>query len=184
MESHNTFQLPSISKRSMSKPLCRTPSPQNKMPRSPLLTHEKSKFAPNTPGELKYTYGSKHNELSVLVDHKLHNSISKRSLTPRVSSRRDEVEKEVQFTIDDFDMLNIIGVGCYGTVRLAKMKKSGTPVAIKIISKEYALKMGQEKNLYSEKYFLSTLKHPYIPKLYYRKQLCRPSRYSTYILHH
>jgi serine/threonine protein kinase len=118
------------------------------------------------------------------VDHKLHSSISKRSLTPRVTSRRDEAEKEEQLTIDDFEMLNIIGAGCYGTVRLAKMKKTGMPVAIKIISKEYALKMGQEKNLYSEKYFLSTLKHPYIPKLYYCKQLCRLSRYSTHILHH
>jgi hypothetical protein len=168
----------------MSKPLCRTPSPQNKMPKSPLLTHEKSKFAPNMPGVIKSTFGSKHNDISVVADHKLHSSISKRSLTPRVSSRRDEAEKEEQLTIDDFEMLNIIGAGCYGTVRLAKMKKTGMPVAIKIISKEYALKMGQEKNLYSEKYFLSTLKHPYIPKLYYYKQLCRPARYSTYILHH
>ena len=165
MESHNTLQLPSISKRSINKQLCRTPSPQTKVPRSPLLTHEKSKFAPNAQGTLKSAFCSKHNELLLSVDHTLHSGITKRSLTPRVTSRNEAKEKEEEPTIDDFELMSIIGVGCYGTVRLAKMKKNERAVAIKVISKEYALKMGQERNLFSEKYFLSTLKHPYIPKL-------------------
>jgi serum/glucocorticoid-regulated kinase 2 len=43
-------------------------------------------------------------------------------------------------TIDDFELLKVVGKGSYGTVMLAKYIKTGEVLAIKMLEKEYLMK--------------------------------------------
>jgi hypothetical protein len=59
-------------------------------------------------------------------------------------------------TIDDFEIIHTIGAGCFGTVKLAKNSR-GQPVAIKMVNKDFAIKMSQQRHIFNEKHLMASL---------------------------
>ncbi len=66
-------------------------------------------------------------------------------------------------TMSDFDIVSTLGAGCFGTVKLAKNWRN-QPVAIKMVDKEFAIKMSQQKHLLNEKHFMMSLDSIYTLK--------------------
>ena len=65
-------------------------------------------------------------------------------------------------SIDDFELLKVVGKGSYGTVMLAKYNKTGEVLAIKMLEKEYLMKKKQVTHTITERYVLEALHHPFI----------------------
>ena len=68
-------------------------------------------------------------------------------------------------SIDDFDLLDTIGLGSYGRVRLGRNKKTNKVYAIKILKKHQIIKMKQVDQIYSEYLILSSIYHPFIVEI-------------------
>jgi len=69
--------------------------------------------------------------------------------------------------IKDFEIINIIGVGCYSEVKLAKwIAKDNKPCVLKVINKQIALQMKQARNLLREQQLTQSLKHSFIINWY------------------
>ena len=68
-------------------------------------------------------------------------------------------------SIDDFDLLDTIGLGSYGRVRLGRNKKTNKVYAIKILKKHQIIKMKQVDHIYSEYLILSSIYHPFIVEI-------------------
>jgi hypothetical protein len=66
-------------------------------------------------------------------------------------------------TINDFKLVAPIGAGCFGVVHLAK-NYLNKPVAIKVVSKDFAIKMSQQAHLLSEKKLMMNLNSAYTLK--------------------
>jgi len=147
------FLTPDKKRRLLQTPELKSTRPSH----SPMPNHVFSKFAPHS------TVIEKQLQLPKLLDPK---SISNRTrcYTPQTSFNKEKTAEHLKAA--DFEVMKVIGAGCYGTVKLGMHVKERKAVALKTIEKDYAIKMGQEKNLYAEKLFLSELKHVYIPKYY------------------
>ena len=99
----------------------------------------------------------KHKKKSVLS----HNSLTTKLL--KIKNQANFSELFAAHTINDFQIIALIGAGCFGVVHLAKnyLKK---PVAIKAVSKDFAYKMNQQAHLLSEKKLMMDLKNEYMLK--------------------
>jgi protein kinase X len=66
--------------------------------------------------------------------------------------------------IDDFEILNTIGIGTFGRVKLVKLKGNDKmlPFAMKILKKKLIIKYKQVDHVKYEKQILSSIKHPFI----------------------
>lgn len=71
-----------------------------------------------------------------------------------------------QWKISDFELLEIIGTGTFGSVRLVKHKHTQQYYAMKIIKKYDVIRMKQVEHIISEKNILSQVDHPFIVRLY------------------
>nr|XP_061798761.1 serine/threonine-protein kinase PLK4-like [Nerophis lumbriciformis] len=69
-------------------------------------------------------------------------------------------------TINDFDVLNLLGKGSYGSVYRAKSKKTGLEVAIKMIEMKFLQKAKMRQRVASEVDIHCRLKHPSILEMY------------------
>jgi len=69
-------------------------------------------------------------------------------------------------TLDDFDMLEILGTGTFGKVRLCKHKQTKKYFCIKILNKARILRLKQAEHIKNEKNVLNSVSHPFIVKLY------------------
>lgn len=77
-----------------------------------------------------------------------------------------------QLTLDNFNMLSVIGKGSYAKVVLVKKKgdTNDKVYAMKILKKKYIEKRKQEAHVMTEKKILMGMDHPFIVKLYYSFQ--------------
>ena len=67
--------------------------------------------------------------------------------------------------LEDFTIVSTLGIGYFGEVKLAKWKTYlNQPCAIKIVSKENAIKLKQAEHLLTEREMLLSLNHPFIMK--------------------
>jgi len=73
-------------------------------------------------------------------------------------------------SIEDFDLLKVVGKGSYGTVMLAKHIKTGEILAIKMLEKSYLMQKKQVAHTVTERYVLEALTHPFIVQLKYAFQ--------------
>mmetsp|Transcript_10877 Transcript_10877/g.40562 ORF Transcript_10877/g.40562 Transcript_10877/m.40562 type:complete len:336 (-) Transcript_10877:193-1200(-) len=78
----------------------------------------------------------------------------------------DEVDDPDKWKISDFTLLETLGTGTFGRVKLCKHRKSGRYFAMKILRKADIIRLKQVEHLMSEKAVLSSLDHPFIVKLY------------------
>jgi len=76
-----------------------------------------------------------------------------------------EAFNAVKVKLSDYDILTTLGTGSFGRVRLAKEKKSGEYVAIKMLKKAEILRLKQVDHIISENTILSNIKHPFLIKM-------------------
>lgn len=71
-------------------------------------------------------------------------------------------------SLSDFDLIQTIGLGSFGQVKLAKLRGnlSMAPFALKIIKKSLILNTQELPHIKSEKEILSILRFPFIPKFF------------------
>jgi serine/threonine protein kinase len=67
-------------------------------------------------------------------------------------------------SINDYDLLKMIGSGSYGTVYLARDKRDGQVYAIKKMIKSEIIRLKQVEHVLSEKQILSNIRNPFIVK--------------------
>lgn len=67
--------------------------------------------------------------------------------------------------LSDFEILQTVGVGSFGRVRICKNKKSGKVYVMKMLKKSEIIRQKQVDHLYSEYNILSIMNHPFIVEL-------------------
>ncbi len=73
-------------------------------------------------------------------------------------------------TIDDFELLKVIGKGSFGKVMQVRKKDTGRIYAMKIIKKAHIVEREEVSHTLAEKTVLTKLNHPFIVPLKYAFQ--------------
>jgi len=66
--------------------------------------------------------------------------------------------------LQDYEILQTLGTGSFGRVRLAKQKSNEKPVALKMLKKCEILRLKQVDHIQSEFKILNQITHPFIVK--------------------
>lgn len=72
------------------------------------------------------------------------------------------VEKKEKIKLSDFEVLETLGTGSFGRVRLSRHNKSKKIYAIKMLKKCEIIRLKQIDHIYSEFKILNQLNHPFI----------------------
>jgi serine/threonine protein kinase len=83
-----------------------------------------------------------------------------------LTSKEANASVGLQWSLDDFEIGKPLGKGKFGTVYLAREKRSKWIVAIKVLKKNQLLKAGVEHQLRREIEIQSHLRHPNILRMY------------------
>ncbi|OWZ06059.1 AGC protein kinase [Phytophthora megakarya] len=75
-----------------------------------------------------------------------------------------QLEKATE--IGEFELLDVLGRGTFGTVQLARHLDTGATVAIKVLKRQLVHEMKQEKNILREQSVHLGLLHPFVARLY------------------
>lgn len=86
------------------------------------------------------------------------------------SQLMEKGRKHRQVTIDDFELLKVIGRGSFGKVMQVRKKDTGTVYAMKILKKVKLVAANQIINTKTERHLLKSLKHPFLISLQYAFQ--------------
>ena len=133
-------------------------------PRLESLTTNDSSFK-NNMLTAKVTFMSKNIE-NIKDQEKLKlKSQSERIASVKLNEESYQQEEELEPSIDDYELGEILGRGAYGVVNLATEKATGITVAIKSVSIEQVSSLGKERHIFREKDLLNSLQHPTIIKL-------------------
>jgi serine/threonine protein kinase len=79
-------------------------------------------------------------------------------------------EKRAGATVDDFDLLKVIGKGSFGKVMLVRKKDTGKVYAMKVLNKRTIIERNEVEHTKSEKSILMKLSHPFLVGLHYSFQ--------------
>jgi RAC serine/threonine-protein kinase len=85
--------------------------------------------------------------------------IRKPSPKPRAAPRKP---KPKQKTLEDFEMLKVLGKGTFGKVVLCKEKQSKKLYAMKILKKDFIEARDEVEHTETERKILKTMKHPFL----------------------
>jgi len=69
---------------------------------------------------------------------------------------------KLHYELDDFIVLQTIGVGSFGRVHLARLKANGEYYALKVMRKEDIIQYKQVEHILNEKHILEEINHPFI----------------------
>lgn len=99
------------------------------------------------------------------------NSIDKDKQITRRSTKTLFTKKEKQLSVEDFELLKVLGKGAHGKVLLCQ-KKSGNDrfLAMKILKKQHIIEAKQLEHTKAEKLILSHVNHPFLITLHYAFQ--------------
>jgi serine/threonine protein kinase len=75
-----------------------------------------------------------------------------------------------KLTVDDFELLNVVGKGSFGKVMQVRHKGTGEILAMKTLKKSVLVKRRQVAHTQTERKILGTIKHPFIVSLRYAFQ--------------
>jgi len=78
---------------------------------------------------------------------------------------REPLEMAANCRIEDFELLQVIGTGTFGHVRLAKHKATGQHFAMKVQKKQDIIRLKQVEHVLSEKKILAFMDHPFIVRM-------------------
>jgi protein kinase A len=70
--------------------------------------------------------------------------------------------KATKVKLQDYDIMQTLGTGSFGRVRLAKHKTNGDFVALKMLKKAEILRLKQVDHIISENTILSNINHPFL----------------------
>ncbi|ELP92715.1 hypothetical protein EIN_371170 [Entamoeba invadens IP1] len=73
-------------------------------------------------------------------------------------------------TVDDFEMLSLIGKGSFGKVMQVKEKETGKVYAMKILNKSHIIDNNEVEHTMAEKSVLSKSKNPFLMQMHYSFQ--------------
>jgi serine/threonine protein kinase len=73
-------------------------------------------------------------------------------------------------SLDDFELLRLIGTGSFAKVLLVRHKDTGVLYAMKVLKKEELFRRNQIDHTKTERLILATLRHPFMVKLRYSFQ--------------
>ena len=82
---------------------------------------------------------------------------------------RANSEKE-KLTIEDFQLLKVVGRGSFGKVYMARKKDSQQIYAVKTLKKDFIIRTNQQKNTKIERDIMQQITHPFVVKLHYAFQ--------------
>merc|ERR1719364_258289 len=80
------------------------------------------------------------------------------------------MEGSESVTLDDFEMLKVIGRGSFGKVMQVRRKGDQTIYAMKILKKKAIIQRNQVEHTLAERKILEALKHPFCMTLRYAFQ--------------
>jgi len=75
-----------------------------------------------------------------------------------------------KLSVDDFDLLSLIGKGSFGKVMQVKKKDTGEIFAMKVLSKKHIVANNEIEHTKSERNILERLNHPFLIELHYSFQ--------------
>ena len=81
---------------------------------------------------------------------------------------------QAKVTIEDFDLLKVLGKGSFGKVMMVRKKDSKKIYAMKTLRKAALIKRNQLGHTKTERNILQTIKHPFLTTLSYAFQVCTP----------
>lgn len=73
-------------------------------------------------------------------------------------------------TVEDFELLKVLGKGTFGKVMMVKEKKTGKIFAMKLLRKDVILEKGEVEHTLTENRVLQSAKHPFLTELKYSFQ--------------
>jgi len=107
-------------------------------------------------------------DLQSLMDGAAYGEREEVSLQPKKA-----VKMSMQVDLADLDIMKVLGIGAFGRVRLAKLKKPRSDLedhngffALKCISKQSLKDNGLDSHIMNEKAIMSGLEHPFINRFY------------------
>jgi len=85
-------------------------------------------------------------------------------------SKFEKASQKPKVTVDDFDLIKVIGKGSFGKVTLVRKKNDTKLFAMKVLSKPNIVRRKQVEHTRTERRVLGTINHPFIVKLHYAFQ--------------
>ena len=73
-------------------------------------------------------------------------------------------------SIEDFQLIKVVGRGSFGKVYLAKKKDTGKIYAIKTLKKDFIIRTNQVNNTKIERDIMQQITHPFVVKLHFAFQ--------------
>lgn len=110
------------------------------------------------------------------TDQDLEEALSKMNLSGEIKDEmRRKLEEKKKSTkkrmhLNDFELLNIIGRGAFGEVRVCKLKETGDVYAMKIMKKSEMMKKNQVAHIRAERDVLALANNDWVVKLDYSFQ--------------
>jgi len=95
------------------------------------------------------------------------------ALTPSLKSSPDAdgaPAKKEKVSVDDFDLLNLLGKGSFGKVMQVRKKDTGRIYAMKVLDKKHILDHGEVQHTRSEKNILQKVHHNFLVNLVFSFQ--------------
>eukprot|EP01097_Dermamoeba_algensis_P009991 TRINITY_DN71_c0_g1_i6.p1 TRINITY_DN71_c0_g1~~TRINITY_DN71_c0_g1_i6.p1 ORF type:complete len:288 (-),score=58.99 TRINITY_DN71_c0_g1_i6:395-1258(-) len=91
--------------------------------------------------------------------------------THTVPAAQPSMQKEPEkVTIEDFDLLNVIGRGSFGKVFQVRKKNTGKIFALKVLNKKTIIERNEVDHTKAERNILQKLIHPFLMNLHYSFQ--------------
>ncbi|CAK4675602.1 unnamed protein product [Aphanomyces euteiches] len=87
--------------------------------------------------------------------------------------REKAKDKDRPLSIEDFDLMKVVGRGAFGKVMLVRKKNgknAGAIYAMKILKKAHIIQNDQVENTKAEQHILKEISHPYVVRLRYAFQ--------------
>jgi RAC serine/threonine-protein kinase len=106
------------------------------------------------------------------VQQKLNEEISSVALAGQVRAMSflEGDARPCNISLDDFEMLKVLGKGTFGKVLLAKQKGTNNVYAIKVLKKETILQKDELAHTLTENHVLAKCAHPFLTSLKYSFQ--------------
>jgi len=82
----------------------------------------------------------------------------------------DTPEGLPKVTIDDFDLLKVLGKGGFGKVMLVRKKGSTEIYAMKVLKKEAVVRRNQVAHTKTERHILKQIRHPFLTRMFFAFQ--------------
>jgi RAC serine/threonine-protein kinase len=121
----------------------------------------KNLFEIHTPNRIYYLQAESEQDMQSWME------VTKQSISGKSSNASEQTKK---VSVQDFDLLNVIGKGSFGKVIQVRKKDTGKVYAMKVLNKKNILDNNELEHTRTEKNILQKLAHPFLVNLNYSFQ--------------